>query len=655
MWVELIGFDNRADDLGAAAYLDTLGFIPDAIALFVFSPDFVLTHSGLATEKDLPPDCCSYGGHPFNAERDRQVWSTHQVRRLTDELHRRGVAVFLSTMTFFLNNAFHQEWVSDHRELLETRRTGDSGPNINALKRLRDGTYYEELFVPQLVAVMRDYGFDGWHAADGNGPLFLPLNEADYSDDMLGQFAASTGIALPAPIAGPCDGNPARMMERADWIWAHRRRRWITFYADRWAGFHAKVASALHDCGKRLMVNSAWTRDPFEALYRYGMDYRKLAAAGVDGFVVETVAGAISLEAGGPNRHYDYLAMLMLIGACVPDSKLIVLHSVGDTNEQWDLLRHAPAVLEREICMLANTYHCGADGRPARCATGLMVCLGDGLRREEWTRLRETWEVAFAGVPRGLPGASVVWSDAVLHNQLDDFIATGRWPTHRILFHLMAEGAPVQSTVNVRDVDQVTGPLVVINPGLFPEDELRSIFSRAHAAIILVGGATGSLPPPDVRFEDVHPPHQLVCWAYGVGEAPTVSIEDAPEAEARAGAGDAREPLTFTQDLPGRMVSPAFLRACVRMICEAAGAPALRGDRESVRVLAMETAGRALRVLVESDRASYARAEVDMGQPIEAVRLATRFPVTRIVPDGARFTVKVPPKGIVALDVTLAR
>jgi len=655
VWVELIGFDIRADDLGAAAYLDTLGFIPDAIALFIFAPDFVLAHGGLATERELPPDCCSYGGHPFNAERDRQVWTTFQVRRLIDELHRRGIAVYLSTMTFFLNNAFHQEWVSDHREVLETRRTGDSAPAINALKRLRDGTYYEDLFVRQLVAVMRDYGFDGWHAADGNGPLRLPVNEVDYSDDMVGQLAASTGVALPAPIAGACDGNPARIVERADWIWAHRRREWITFYADRWAGFHAKIASALHDHRKRLMVNSAWTRDPFEALYRYGIDYRKLAAAGVDGFVVESVAGAIGLEVGGPDRHYDYLAMLMLIGAYLPDSKLIVLHGVGDTNEQWDLLRHAPTVLEREICMLANTYHCGADGRPARCAAGLMACLGDGLRREEWNRLRETWEMAFAAVPRRLLGASVVWSDAAMHNQLDDFIATRRWPAHRILFHLMAEGAPVQSTVNVRNVDKVTGPLVVINPGVFPEDELRSIFSRPHAAIIVVGGATDSLPSPDVRFEDVHPPHQLVCWAYGVGETPTVRIEDAPGAEAPAGAADTREPVAFTQDLPCRPVSPAFLRACARMICEAAGAPTLRGDRESVRVLAMETADRALRVLVENDRASYARAEVDVGQPIEAVRLATRFPVARILPDGARFTVKVPPKGIVALDVTLAR
>jgi len=284
-----------------------------------------------------------------------------------------------------------------------------------------------------------------------------------------------------------------------------------------------------------------------------------------------------------------------------------------------------------------------------------MACLGDGLRREEWNRLRETWEMAFAAVPRRLLGASVVWSDAAMHNQLDDFIATRRWPAHRILFHLMAEGAPVQSTVNVRNVDKVTGPLVVINPGVFPEDELRSIFSRPHAAIIVVGGATDSLPSPDVRFEDVHPPHQLVCWAYGVGETPTVRIEDAPGAEAPAGAADTREPVAFTQDLPCRPVSPAFLRACARMICEAAGAPTLRGDRESVRVLAMETADRALRVLVENDRASYARAEVDVGQPIEAVRLATRFPVARILPDGARFTVKVPPKGIVALDVTLAR
>jgi hypothetical protein len=652
--VDLIGFDNRADDLGVGAYLDTLGFAPDAISLLVFAPDFVLTHRGLAAEMDFPADYCSYGGHPFNAERHRQVWTNLQLRRLTDELRCRGVSVYLSTMTCFLNNAFHHEWASDHPEVLETRRTGESMPAINALKRLRDGTYYEDLFVRRLVGVMRDYGFDGWHAADGNGPLRLPVYEVDYSDDMVEQFAASTGIALPAPIAGG-EGDAARMQKRADWIWRHRRREWITFYADRWARFHAKIAGALHDHGKRVLVNSAWTRDPFEALYRYGIDYRKLAAAGVDGFVVETVAGAVGLEVGGTDRHCEHLAMLLLIGAYVPDSKLILLHGIGDTNEQWDLLRHAPTVLEREVCMLANMYHCGADGRPGRCASGLMACLGEGLRRDEWSGLRQTWEVAFGATPRHLLGATLVWSDAALHNQLEDFITTRRWTTHRILFHLMANGAPIQSAVNARDAEKVSGPLVLINPGLFPDDELRSIFKRKDVAIIAVGGATDSLPPPEVRFEDVRAPHQLFCSVYGVRERPDVKIEERAEAEPPGDTTAPSEPASFTQDLPCREVSGAFLDACARVICEVAGAITIRGDRESVRVLAMELADRRLRVLVANDRDFYARPELDAGQPIASISLATRFPVARIVPDGGRFAVKVPPKGIVVLDLSLAR
>src|SRR5690606_28840715 len=123
-----------------------------------------------------------------------------------------------------------------------------------------------------------DYGFDGWHAADGWGPARGPLSYAEYSDDMFQQFVEAERIDVPSKIQFNCGDSQAKHEARADWIWQSRRREWLNFNTDRWAAFHRKQAAAVHAIGKQVVINSAWTRDPFEAVYRYGIDYRKIIA-----------------------------------------------------------------------------------------------------------------------------------------------------------------------------------------------------------------------------------------------------------------------------------------------------------------------------------------------------------------------------------------
>ncbi len=335
VWTEPIAFDNRKDDLGVGEYLGITGFTPNAICLLMSSPDFVLSHGDMKEEAALAPDFCSRRGHSHNQDRKRQVWTNHQLRGLLDKLHDREIDVYLSVFTHFLENNFHHEWVSDHREVLQTWKDGERG-NINCLARLKDGSYYEDFFLAKLLEAMNDYGFDGWHGADGYGPLTGPIYEVDVSDDMVGQFARASGLSLPDFISEKCDDDATKLEARAQWIWRNKRRDWIEFYVERWTRFWRKMINGLHREGKKAVINSAWTRDPFEAIYRYGIDYRKIAGTGVDGIVVETVAGGVGLESGDPDRHYDYLAMFLLIKAYVPQTKLIFLHGIHDVVEQWD-------------------------------------------------------------------------------------------------------------------------------------------------------------------------------------------------------------------------------------------------------------------------------------------------------------------------------
>ena len=89
-WVELIGFDNEAEDYGVEAFLSR-NVSTTGVSLLFAHIDF-LFHEG----EELLPTACSYGGHEYNRERRRQVWTKTQLRGLVRQLHSRGIKVFFS-------------------------------------------------------------------------------------------------------------------------------------------------------------------------------------------------------------------------------------------------------------------------------------------------------------------------------------------------------------------------------------------------------------------------------------------------------------------------------------------------------------------------------------------------------------------------------
>jgi hypothetical protein len=656
IWTELIGFDNRQSDLGVGGYLEAAGFVPDAICLLMSSVDFVLLHSGIDQEKPLHRDFCSREGHERNQLRERQVWTDHQLRRLIERLHDHGIAVYLSVFAQVFENRWHQEWACDHQEVRALYASSGRRGGINSLKRLRDGSYYEDYLLRQLLAVLGDYGFDGWHGADGYGPLSGAIYETDFSDDMVAQFSQGRRVSLPDSVMRLCDEDSDRLRERARWIWRNARHEWIEFYADRWAGFWRKMVDGLHGAGKKAVINSAWGRAPFESWYRYGVDYKRIVATGVDGIVVETVAAALTLDSrcGDASRHFDFLSMLMLIRAYVPETKLIFLHNTHDIVEQWDVLRHGPAVLEKEIYSLANVYHCTAEGTLKRSADGFLACLGDGLSPAEWRWLRERWSLAFGPQPQRALGATLVWSDAAMRSQLDDFTRTRTWTTHRLLFHLMTRGAPVQATVNVNDLSAVTGPLLVLNLHLFPPSEQQRILSYSNGPVIAVGRRAEAVPEPQVHFEDVHGPNQLCCSVYGTSETLSLTIEGSAEEEIPRDLLEVTEPPGYWDHLYFRKVSESFLDACVHVLMEYADCYRVLSDEDDVTVMITQQTQRTLRIAVKSKAHVYRSPQIDLGEQITSLTVLSSFPMVSLQPEGSRFTVKVPPLGVAVVEATLA-
>ena len=657
IWTELIGFDNEQADLGVAEYVDNAGFTPTGICLMLTSPDFVLSHEPADGEIVLPEDFCARDGHDFNPQRRRQAWTNRQLQGLIRELQARGIEAWLTVFTRFYGNRFHPEWLGDHPEVCKVFRRHGWSSSLNPLARLSDGSYFEDYFVRKLVETMEQYGFDGWQGADGWGPHNGPIYEVDLSDDTIAQFAETTGLRLADDAARECGHDTELLDARARWLWGNVRHEWIEFHAARWEQFWRKALGAIHGAGRRAFINSSWGRAPWESLYRYGVDLRRIVAAGVDGIIVETVAAGLSMDArpyaADVHRHADFLSMLMLMRAGLSDARLIFLHNTHDVVEEWDAIRHVPTLLEKEIHALTGVWQTRADGELRPCADGLLACLGDGLSEWHWRWLRERWSLAYSSRPQRVLGATLVWSAALMDAQVEDFTRTRGMTVHPLMFRLMTAGAPLQTTADIADLAGVTGAILVLNHHLLPADELAAVLAYESGPIVLVGREVEGLAEPDVRFDDRSGPMSLACLVYGARpEAPDIEAWEAPALPDDLMAMD--EPVGYWDHFAFAPVSPGFVQACARVIAEVSDAPLVVEEADVVTLMTTEEEGGRLRVVLKSASAFYARPRVDMRREIARVDILTEFPSLRVRPEGSTFTVRVPPKGVTVVETELA-
>lgn len=645
IWIELIGFDNTLPDYNVAAYLDNCGFVPEGMCLLFSTPDFFHTHEGLEREVVFPPDYCSYGGKAYNAERRRQAWTNWQLKGLVDELHRHGIKVFPTMFNIYVSEVdgelYRSPWCDAHPEVMETLGDGHVTPCLNPLRRFADGRYYEDVFVEAARMVVEDYGFDGLHAADGYSSSRHPIWMVDYPEDMIEQFTAMMGVALP---------EFASAEERARYIWESRRREWCEFYARRFEQFYTKVCGAMHETGREVVYNNAWTRDPFEAYARYGIDYRRIAAAGVDRFFLETVGAGVSIGAENGYRtdlRFDLNFMAAFTKALLPQMPLMCLNATGDTTENWDVLNHAPAVSEREIYTLGGMFVRRPEGF-VHASSGPFVCLGDGINRPQWKWLRENWVTAYEFVPRRVLGATVMWSEAALDGEFADYVEHRLLTRQKIAAELQKRGAPLQAVIATRDLAAAEGCLLVPRPELLAEDELRQLLAYHGGPVVMIG-RTAALPEGGVAFAEGEGEAQLGCRIYGAEvEAPPVAAvaqSDLPE--------QMPEPPNYLHELYFRPVNDEFLEACARVLIELTDAPRVVGEVPDLRVLAYEVDERRVRLMVGNEAHFYVLGRIDMGREVKAVRIASHFPGKQIYPVESFLDVRVPPRGMIVLDVEL--
>ena len=605
IWIELIGFDNEKEDFGVAEYLKTIGFLPKGISFLLTSVDFVNLHFGMEQVYYLEDDYCSYSGHPYNAERERQKWTNYQLRDLVAVLRSYNIEVYCS---FFDYIGKYRSLTHTHPELrvLSYEKGNLRQRHFSMIKRFADGTYYEDFFLTKILQVLSDYGFDGIHLADGIVRPRIPIQTGDFSDDIIEQ----SGIVIP-------EGE-----NKYEYILCYRRLAWIEFYKIRWAAYLKKIIDGVHNAGFKVITNSAWPKDPTEAIYRYGVDYKTLESCGIDGFVLENGAPTIAIldDESNENCHYTYedrkrvhyyfVSNMMLNSAYMSQVPFSPLYPLQDTLEQYDVLRHAPTALERHSAMMATFFRIDEKGNCCPIVNGHTFCLGDGLTSEEWQRVRNYIENAIPESVYDVPGATFVWSDKKNDAEVEELAVHRTWTSGKWLTELLFRGACIHKVARIDNLDKVTGDLVVTNPQLLPTDELEKIRSYTEGRVFYLSHKQDKTDYSSLSNPD----------GYGF---PC--------------------PLNFAE------IDESCLDETIAAINE--DLAYISAHAQECRATEIRTSKTTSRFYVENEEYYYNRPKIHIGRKIKQATAQNRIKGFPIRLDEDAFTVLVPLRGVTIIDV----
>lgn len=603
VWIELIGFDNEKNDCGVSDFLNKTGFIPAGVFLLVTSIDIINTHTGFENEYELDEYFCSYAGHLYNDERTRQRWTNFQLKKLVDVLRNYGVESYISIFDFMSpKKAFN------HTELYATvwsNGKASSGRYAYMTKRFSDGSFYEDFFLNASVRFLGDYGFDGIHLADGVCRPRLPLQWGDFSDDMLEQ----AGITIP-------DGEATD-----SYIAKNKRREWIAFCTRRWGKYLEKVICGIHDAGFKVVINSTWTKDPMEAEYRYGIDYKMLSGLPIDLCVAENGGPTISILDTRSNAgyelnyeerktiHHAFRASLMLTGVCMQNVKLVPLYPVRDTLEQYDVIHHLPTALPKHSAAIFSSFEWRKEGL-APIISGNTFCLGDGLSADNWRFLRLCADNAYVSKVKSVPGATVIWSDARNKNEISELIAHRTPSTHRLLTLILRRGAAVFKTAHIDNIEYVKGDILVTNPHLLPADELEKIRNYKFGKIIYL-----SADKDETDYSTEQNP-------VGIGFPYPLYYTDATEQTLMNCVNEINDGLSYVSD-----------------------------NKEECRVQEIITGEKTSRFIITNDEYYYTRPKVHTGRKIKSATDITKLVGYNVHISDDSYKVLVPLTGVAIVEV----
>ena len=468
-------------------------------------------------------------------------------------------------------------------------KNGEAGADgIFALKRFKDGSYYEDFFIDKVCKTLTDYGMTGIHMAD----TFCPatgkmIHSLDFSTDFVGQFIDHTKITLPDEIAETM-GNDDKASEelRGNWIYRNLRAEWARFVVWRWEVFFTKLCTRLHAIGKKVSVLAMYCTDPFETVYCLGIDLKRIVAAGVDRVTANILPTSVYF--GGPDgREYyfhKYMAIAPTTAAHLPKGKLISMVGVHDPTEEWSMIHHQPTQHERDMYTMMAYHTIDGEGI-RRSLEGYMMCLGDGLSASDWQWESKRMSAATDGRVKKCLSGAMLWSENANEAMLDEFIRTRRWTPHKHFYELAKKGTLLGATVTPEGLAGYEGLLLVPNIDMLTPDEQRAVAEYKGGAVLctaMKGFDEGKIGiKASVEITDKFSNYPLRAFAFGC----TVTDEMSTRLDALTAVDDGTENLpedllaveepdnTLVDTLVFSKVTDGFVTALAELAAHIMGAP----------------------------------------------------------------------------------
>lgn len=687
IWMQLLGFNKDDEDKGAKRFLDQTGFIPDGACGLVFHSDFFHHHRGMDEEYVLHPDNCSYYGIPRNIERERQEWTNYDLRELSKNLQKHGSKLYASIFGSLIGDKFHREWASDN---IEIRRHGIDGDgeldvlirNLFCLKRLKDGSYYEDFFIEKVCQALSDYDLAGIHLGDGFCPAAAKmLSTIEYSTDYVDQFLQHSKVVLPDDIMATMgDDSAAAEQKRSAYIYRNLREEFVEFNAWRWEVFFKKLCSRVHAIGKEVMTLGMYCTDPFETLYCTGIDMKRIVNAGVDCITANLVASscAIANPDRYPNHFHRFMAVAPTTAAFLPKGHLITMLAVQDATEEWSTIHHAPCMHERDMYTMMAYQLCDGDGI-SRASDGYFICLGDGIPRSDWDWERERLEIGLSAKPSAVVSPMMYWSDYAYDHTLHEYIHTRRWLPHKYFYEFTKAGTFCSGCIRREGLNNYSGTLLVPNFDMLSSDEQKDIAAYNKGAVFCTA-CPGFDPSAygiaaEFIFTDSYSAYPLTAFAFNCSLNEDIkskvyellSVDDGtPNLEGDL-ANVAEPDYTLFDTLTYSKVTRGFVDA-MRLVLEAVTESPFEIDKPNITLKMPDGAYRVF--LYNDSEIKYHRAFVKSKYEMADVKIISKFPILpprfmdvntneqvylytgKEVPKRA-FEIKMQPAGVTIVDIYL--
>lgn len=626
-WVELIGFDNESSDFGVSAYLER-NQSTDGVSLLFAHVDFLFHEEEL-----LLPTACSYYAHEYNCERRRQNWTKTQLRGLVRTLQSHGVKVFFS--------CFDKSDLITDPAYLCYGKGGTPSRYVCAIKPLAEGTVGDVL-IEKIHDVIAEYGFDGFQLADGLSSSRYSIENGDFSVSL----CRASGISVPERLMG--DDVQSYFARRA-WILKNRRFAWTCFLADAWAVFYQKLFDRID---KPIFFNIAWARGPFEALYRYGLDYSRCQLDRAFAVMIEENSatraitsaedeGGVDLPHSVRDRFpYEYALMQQQIKLHTGGLKQISLMPISDTLEQWDALRHCPTELQRAVVRRYNNF-VWYDGRFTACADAPLYCLADGIPKEDWCRLAkdESYRVPPVDFADGFVG---VYNADTLYAEVERFCRKKGYYGAALTEELIVGGLPVCAQLSLDDVPLFDRAkcLLVTDLNVYTEEQKRTL-ADAKLPILAVGEDVELPIQNGIRYTGKY----MSVALYNATCTPDLTSLSSVERTVRALPTQHGE--IWTEPLSYRHATQGFFQKLAQILSEAFSLDSTVSDVK----LTSYRCGNEKYVLLSNDRHTYSLPTVRCGHEIGLAHAVMKDRGYTVKCQDRCFTVRIPPRGVEIVKV----